>query len=127
MRRPRVRVALGDPHDFDADLVIVPGRRDDEPAPSVVVVKAPRFKAPSGPELALATTYRHAIDVASRRRARSIVMPAALVLGSWPLDDVTRVAMTVIMSTPSSVQQVTIAARTPAMLEHWAEAIAREP
>lgn len=120
-------MALGSPHDFPADLVIVPGRRDDEPGPSVVVVKAPRFKPPSGPELALATTYRHAMDVATRRDARSIVLPAALVLGSWPLDDVTRVAMTVLMSTPSPVRQVTIAASTPAMLERWAEAIAREP
>lgn len=120
-------MALGRPDDFAADLVILPGRRDDEPAPSVVVLKAPRFKPPSGPELALATAYRRAIDVATQRNARSIVLPAALVLGSWPLADVTRVAMTVIMSTPSSVRQVTIAAGTPAMLERWAEAIAREP
>jgi hypothetical protein len=122
-----VRVALGHPQDFPADLVIVPGRRDDEPGPSVVVVKAPRFKPPSGPELALATTYRHAMQIATQRKAQSIVMPAALVLGPWPLDDVTRVAMTVLMSTPSPVRQVTIAVDTPAMLERWAEAIAREP
>lgn len=65
--------------------------------------------------------------VANERRAQSIVLPGALVQGSWPMDDVTRVAMTVLMSTPSTVREVTIAVPTVAMLELWAEALVREP
>jgi len=106
--------------------VILPGRRDTDDI-GLVTLKAPKWKPPGGPELALAQVYRRAVEEASRREARSMAMPSALVIGSWPLDDVTRVAMTVLMSTPSPVRQVTIAASTAAMLERWAEAIAREP
>jgi hypothetical protein len=35
--------------------------------------------------------------------------------------------MTVLMSTPSSLREVIVAVSTPAMLERWAEALAREP
>jgi hypothetical protein len=127
MRRPRVRVALGPPEDQPGDLLIVPGRRDADVGPSVATIAAPRWKPPSGPEHRLAEAYRHAVVVANERRARSLVLPAALVLGSWPMSDVTRVALTVLMSTPSTVREVTIAVQTPAMLEVWAEALAREP
>lgn len=127
MRRPRVRVALGPPEDQPGDLLIVPGRRDKDAGSSVVTIQAPRWTPPSGPEHRLAEAYRHAVAVANERQARSLVLPAALVIGSWPMRDVTRVAMTVLMSTPSTVREVTIAVRTPAMLEVWAEALAREP
>jgi hypothetical protein len=43
------------------------------------------------------------------------------------MEDVTRVALTVLMSTPSPTHEVTIAVPTPAMLELWAEALVREP
>lgn len=120
-------MVLGAPEEQPADLVILPGRRSDEPSPFVVRIAAPRWKPPSGPERALAEAYRTAVSVATQRRATSVVMPGALVLGSWPMDDVTRVALTVLMSTPSTVRDVTIAVSTPAMLEIWAEALAREP
>lgn len=122
-----MRVVLGAPDDQPGDLLIKPGRREQEVGPSVAVVAAPRWKPPSGPELALAQAYRRAIAVANERQARSLVLPPALVLGWWPMDDVTRVAMTVLMSTPSTVREVTIAAPTAAALEVWAEALAREP
>ena len=120
-------MVLGAPHEQPADLVIVPGRRAEDPGPSVAVVKAPRWKPPSGPDRALAEAYREAVAVANERRARSIVLPGALVQGWWPMEDVTRVAMTVLMSTPSTVHEVTIAVPTAAMLEMWAEALVREP
>lgn len=122
-----MRVVLGAPEDQRADLVMLPGRRDEEVSPFVTVLKAPRFTPPSGPQLALAQVYRRAVAVATERGAESLVLPGALVLGSWPMDDVTRVAMTVLMSTPSTVREVIIAVHTPAMLEVWAEALAREP
>lgn len=122
-----MRVVLGSPEDQPADLVVLPGRKDEEVSPFVTVIKAPRFKPPSGPQLALAEVYRRVVAVATERGAQTLVLPAAVVIGSWPMDDVTRVAMTVLMSTPSSVREVTIAVQTPAMLEIWAEALAREP
>lgn len=127
VRRPRVRVVLGAPDSQPGDLLIKPGRRDDDAGPSVAVIAAPRWKPPSGPELSLAQAYRRAVEVANERRARSLVLPGALVQGWWPMEDVTRVAMTVLMSTPSTLREVTIAVPTPAMLEMWAEALAREP
>lgn len=127
MHRPRVRVVLGRPQHQAGDLVIVPGRRDKDAQHSVVVIAAPKWRPPSGPDHALAQAYRRAIQVANERQARSLVIPGALVLGSWPMEDVTRIAMTVLMSTPSSVREVTVAVPTAAMLEIWAEALVREP
>lgn len=127
VQKPHVRVTIGDPRDQPVDLVILPGRRERDVSEHVVMLKAPHWRPPSGPELALAEVYRHAVDVASRRGARSVAMPAALVIGSWPMEDVTRVAMTVLMSTPSTVRDVLVAAPTAAALELWAEALAREP
>lgn len=121
-----MRVVLGDPRDQPVDLVILPGRRDVDDI-GLVTLKAPKWAPPSGPELALAQVYRRAVQTASEREARSVALPSALVIGSWPLDDVTRVAMTVFMSTPSTVRNVIVAVQTPAMLEKWAEALAREP
>ena len=121
-----MRVVMGDPSDQPVDLVVLPGRRHVDDI-GLVTLKAPKWKPPSGPELALAQVYRRAVQEASNREARSMAMPSALVLGSWPLDDVTRVAMTVLMSTPSSLREVIVAVSTPAMLERWAEALAREP
>lgn len=107
--------------------MILPARSDGDVGPSVARIAAPRWRPPSGPDHLLAQAYRHAIEVANERQARSLVLPGALVLGSWPMEDVTRVAMTVLMSTPSSVREVTIAVPTAAMLEIWAEALVREP
>lgn len=127
VRRPKVRVVLGSPEEQRADLVVLPGRKDEQVSPFLTVIKAPRFTPPSGPQLALAEVYRRAVAVANERGAQTLVLPGSLVIGSWPMDDVTRVAMTVLMSTPSTVREVTIAVQTPAMLEIWAEALAREP
>lgn len=56
-----------------------------------------------------------------------MALPAILARGPWPLEEVTRIALTVLKSTPTSVQDVVIAAGTPAMVERWAEALVREP
>ena len=120
-------MTIGDPRDQPVDLVILPAKRERDVNERVVALKAPHWRPPSGPERALAEVYRHAVDVASQRNARSIAMPAALVLGSWPMEEVTRVAMTVLMSTPSTVRDVLVVAPTAAALELWAEALAREP
>lgn len=120
-------MVLGRPEDQPADLVILPGRHEAEVGPSMVKVQAARWTPPSGPERALAETYRRAVALAIQHGARTLVLPSALVLGSWPMDDVTRVALTVLMSTPSPLREVTIAVQTPAMLELWAEALARQP
>lgn len=92
-----------------------------------MTIKAPKWTPPSGPERPLAEVYRRVVRVATERRARSLAIPSALVLGSWPMEEVTRVALTVFMSTPSSLRDVIVAVPTPAMLEVWAEALAREP
>jgi hypothetical protein len=121
-----VQVVLGDPDDQPGDLVVQPGRRTHDRDPRTVVLAAPRWKPPSGNEHALAAAYRSAVALATQRDARSLVLPGALAVGVWPMEDVIRVALTVLMSTPSSVREVTIAVPTPAMLELWAEALIRE-
>lgn len=122
-----MRVTLGDPQDQPGDLVILPAKQAGEKDARTVLVAAPRWRPPSGPDRMLAQVYRDAMEVAQQRRARSLVLPSALVQGSWPLQDVTRIALTVLMSTPSTVRDVTIAVPTVAVLELWAEALVREP
>lgn len=126
MRRPHVRVILGDPMGTDAEVVIVAGSKARDEG-RVVTVAAPRWRRPDGPERMLAEAYRDAVAAANTHGARSMALPGILARGVWPLEQVTRIALTVLMSTPTSVQEVVIAARTPAMVERWAEALIREP
>jgi O-acetyl-ADP-ribose deacetylase (regulator of RNase III) len=125
MRPPHVRVLLGEPEQTDAEIVVVAGARPRERG-RVVTVGAPRWKAPDGPERLLAEAYRDAVAAANARGARTMALPGILARGVWPLDVVTRVALTVLMSTPTTVEEVVIAVRTPAMVEHWAVALIRE-
>jgi O-acetyl-ADP-ribose deacetylase (regulator of RNase III) len=120
-------VTLGAPEDQRADLAVVAGRREEQVSPFVVRVQAPRYRPPNGPDRALAEAYRRAIALADEREASSLALPGTLAIGPWPVADVTRIAMTVLLSTPSSVREVIIAAPTAAMVEVWAEALAREP
>lgn len=120
-------MVLAEPTNCQADLTILPGRHDAAPSPFVLVLKAPRWQPPRGSEVKLAEVYRRALAEATERGARSLVLAPSLTDGPWPMDDVTRVALTVLMSTPSSVREVTIAAATPGMVEIWAEALVREP
>lgn len=122
-----MRVVLGEPEQQPGDLVVLPARRTGERDARTVLVEAPRWAQAGGSEHRLAQAYRAALAAARERGAQSLVLPSALVLGFWPLEDVTRVALTVLMSTPSPARQVTIAVPTPAVLEIWAEALAREP
>jgi hypothetical protein len=121
-----VQVVLGDPRRQPGELVILPGRHSDEPDLRTVVVAAPRWR-PGGGTRPLAEIYRRAVEVTNQRAARSLVLPGSLTVGPWPIEDVTRVALTVLMSTPITARDITIAVPTPALLERWAEALVREP
>lgn len=113
--------------DLGADLLVLPAHRARAPEGSRVVrVAAPRFSPHGGIDHLLAQAYRDAVAAANTRGARSLVLPASLARGPWPLDDVMRIALTVLLSTPTTVREVTIATSGPAMLERWAEALARE-
>ena len=127
MRSPRIRVVLGSPEDTSADIVVRAGARASADG-RVVTVDAPRWQRPgaSGEHL-LAGAYRDAVAAANARDARTMVLPAILARGPWPLEEVTRIALTVLKSTPTTLQEVVIAAGTPAMVERWAEALVREP
>lgn len=124
MRAANLRVLGEVPHDDDADIIIRAGRRRSENG-RVVTVAAPRW-TPDGHRVALPEAYRQAMAVANERGARTMTIPGALVRGSWPLDDVTRIAMTVLLSTPTSVLAVSIIADGPGLWEAWTEALARE-
>ncbi len=125
MDTPRVRVVLGHPEDTSAELIVVAGTRLAAHG-RTVTVPAPRWQAGRDDRL-LAEAYRQAIAAANDRGARSMALPAILARGVWPLDDVTRVALTVLLSTPTTLREVLIVASTPAMVERWAEALVREP
>ncbi len=91
-----------------------------------MTVSAPRWHRP-GEEHLLAEAYRDAVAAANARHARTMALPAILSRGPWPLEEVTRIALTVLKSTPTTVHEVVITAGTPAMVERWAEALVREP
>ena len=125
MRTPRIRVVPGTPEECVADVVIRAGARPRQEG-RLVTVAAPRWHQPDGPERLLAEAYRDAVAAANVRQARTMAMPAILARGPWPLEEVTRVALTVQKSTPTTVHEVVIAGSTPAMVERWAEALIRE-
>lgn len=126
VRTPQIFVILGEIEDDGADIVVRPGARDGG-AGRHATVEAPRWQPPSGPEHALAEAYRRAVATANARNAHTMALPAILARGPWPLDDVTRIALNVLLSTPTTVREIRIVTRTPAMLERWAEALVREP
>jgi O-acetyl-ADP-ribose deacetylase (regulator of RNase III) len=125
MRSPRIRVVLGRPEDTSADIVLRAGARPAEVG-RVVTVSAPRWRRPGEAEHLLAEAYRDAVVAANARHAQTMALPAILARGPWPLEEVTRIALTVLKSTPTTVHEVVIAAGTPAMVERWAEALVRE-
>ena len=125
MRSPRIRVVLGRPEDTLADIILRAGARAADDG-RVVTVSAPRWKPPRGTEHLLADAYRDAVAAANARQARTMALPAILARGPWPMEDVTRIALTVLKSTPTTVHEVVIAAGTPAMVERWAEALIRD-
>ena len=118
-------MVLGRPEDTGAAVIIRAGSRPAQDG-RLVTVAAPRWHGPDGPRHALPEAYRHAVAAANARGAASMALPAILARGPWPLEEVTRVALTVLKSTPTTVHEVIIAASTPAMLERWAEALFRD-
>lgn len=123
--RASVKVILGDVLDLVVDLVVVPPGHPAAGSPGVVTVDAPRYRA-ANQDYLIAGAYRRALEEATRVNAGALGLTTSLSRGPWPLDSVTRVAMSVIASTPSSVRRVEIATPTAAGVEIWAEAIARE-
>ncbi len=122
MREPRIRVVLGQVEDSTTDVLIRAGSRSSVSG-RTITIPAPRWR-PDGSRRALPDAYRHAVAAANAHQAQSMAIPAILARGPWPLDEVTRVALTVLKSTPTSVREVQIVVGTPAMLEVWAEALA---
>ncbi len=116
---------LGHPEDTHADLIIRPGWHTVDRG-RTVTLKAPRWHPPNGPERALAEAYRQAVVIANARGARVVALPPMLARGAWPLDETTRIALTVLLSTPTTAREMLIVASTPAMVERWAEALVRE-
>ena len=112
MRSPRIRVVLGRPEDTSADIILRAGAQAAEDG-RVVTVCAPRWQPPRGTEHLLAEAYRDAVAAANARQARTMALPAILARGPWPLEDVTRIALTVLKSTPTTVHEVLIAAEPP--------------
>lgn len=117
---------MGRPLETPADIVVLPGARAHASG-RVVTVVAPRWRVPNGPERLLAEAYRHAVAEANLRGATSMALPAILARGPWPLEETTRIALTVLHSTPTTLREVLIVATTPAMAERWAEALVRQP
>lgn len=120
-----MRVVLGHPEDTSVDLIVLAGARPAAHGRTVTVI-APRWQRAHDEHL-LAEAYRQAVATANARGATSLALPAILARGAWPLDEVTRVALTVLLSTPTTLREVLIMASTPAMVERWAEALVREP
>ena len=125
MRSPRIRVVLGHPEDTSAEIIVRAGTHPAEDG-RAITVRAPRWQ-PGRSEHLLAEAYRDSVAAANDRQAHSMALPAILARGPWPLDEVTRIALTVLKSTPTTLHDVVIAASTPAMVERWAEALVREP
>ena len=126
MQTPRIRVQLGIPEHTGVDLIVLAGAHAElRPDGRTVVIAAPLWHPPDGPDYVLADAYREALALANARKARSMAVPAILARGPWPLERVTRIALAVLQGTPTTVGEVVVAAGTPAMLERWAEAIAR--
>jgi O-acetyl-ADP-ribose deacetylase (regulator of RNase III) len=118
---------MAEPRSVPGDVVVLPAARAGaDPGGRVVRVRGPRWNPRGAVDHLLAQAYRDAMAAASARGARSLVLPDSLSRGPWPLDDVTRIALTVLLSTPSTVREITIAAKGPGTLERWAEALARE-
>lgn len=116
---------LGRPEDTNADIVIRAGSRAAEDG-RIVTVVAPLYRSGGGPEHRLADAYRQAVAAANARGARSMAVPALLARSYWPLDDLVRVGLTVLMSTPTTLREVVVTSSSPGMVERWAEAILRE-
>jgi O-acetyl-ADP-ribose deacetylase (regulator of RNase III) len=125
--QPRVQVILAPIEQLDADIVVLPGRRERDDGSRIVQIAAPRWRLPDGPDRLLAEAYRSALRAAGRHRARTMAVPAILARGPWPLESVTRIAMDVFDANQTDVVHVWIAASTPAMVERWAEVLIGHP
>ena len=117
---------LGIPQQTEADLIVLAGAHAQlRPDGRTVVIAAPRWHLPDGPDHLLADAYRQALVLANTGKARSMAAPRSSRADPGRSREVTRIALTVLQGTPTTVREVVVVAGTPAMLERWAEAIAR--
>jgi hypothetical protein len=91
----------------------------------VIEVGCPVFSAATNREHELAGAYRAALAAADAIDARTIAVPTELTAAPWPIEHAVRVALGTLESTPTRVETVVVATRTPAALEAWAESLAR--
>ncbi|MET0741099.1 MAG: hypothetical protein ABWZ26_06045 [Candidatus Nanopelagicales bacterium] len=127
-RGPAVRVVLGAASRQPVDAYVsVETRRhprfERNGDPRRITVQAVKWSPQADHEYLLAEAYRSVLAIADRRGARSLAVPT--LSWAWPMEDMTRIALKVLHSTPTHVRDVIIATPTPASLEAWAEALAR--
>jgi hypothetical protein len=127
-RGPAIRVVLGAAARQPVDAYVhVETRKHPPPVggdPRRITIQAVRWSPQADHEYLLAEAYRTVLAIADRRGARSLALPQ--LSWAWPKDDMTRIALKVLHSTPTGVRDVIITTPTPASLEAWAEALFRE-
>ena len=93
----------------------------------LVHVAVPRWTVPADHGHRLAAAYRAVIGTADGLGARTLAMPALGTTGPyWPLEELARIGIGTLASTPSGLRDVQLLVSTAAALEALAEAMARE-
>jgi O-acetyl-ADP-ribose deacetylase (regulator of RNase III) len=96
------------------------------PARFLIHVLVPAFSQAEDREYLLSRAYRAVLAAADQAGSRSLVMPPLGTTGPyWPLDDVARLTVGTLRTTPTGVRDVMLALPTPTALERFSEAIAR--
>jgi len=132
----KVTVVLGRAEDADVDAYVcvtraargpksaLPGSADGQPGEPVrIEVVGPRVAVHEDRSFQLARGYREVLRVADVWGARRIALPATLAVGGWPFDELTRIALGTLASTPTRVESIVVCCPTSAALERWAEAL----
>ncbi len=114
-----VHVVRALPVGLQSRLVITPGRRP------VIEIVGPVFSARDNREYLLSQAYRLALQRADDCGAAILALPTQLAWAGWPMEAVTRIAMTVLSSTPTVVREAFIVVPTVAALEIWSETLMR--
>lgn len=96
------------------------------PARWLIHVLVPAYSQHEDRDHLLSRAYRAVLAAADEVGARRLVMPPLGTTGPyWPLDDVARLTVGTLRTTPTAVREVVLALPTAAALERFAEAIAR--
>lgn len=93
----------------------------------LVHVSVPRWSVAADHSHRLAAAYRAVLGAADVLGARTLAMPALGTTGPyWPLEELARIGIGTLASTPSGLRDVQLLVSTAAALEALAEAMARE-